>query len=122
MNPNKLDEYAMWPRDPQPLFVRTAEYLGETQIDIRKKEMSSRYERPPWKPVNEKQFDVRLSAFGPETSSERYRSETARTFDEDGRIEDGRQSRICYRQRRAHDQEKNSTSKHGVQCGAVCNY
>jgi ribonuclease HI len=28
------------------------------------------------------QFDVRLSAFGPETSSERYRTETARTLDE----------------------------------------
>jgi hypothetical protein len=26
------------------------------------------------------------------------------------------------RSRRAHDQEKNLTSKHGVQCGAVCNY
>jgi hypothetical protein len=30
MNLNKLDEYAMRPRDPQPLFVRTPEYLGET--------------------------------------------------------------------------------------------
>jgi hypothetical protein len=65
MNPNKLDENAMRPRVPQPLFVRTAEYLGETQIDIKRKEMSSRYNRPPWKPVNENQFDVRLSAFGP---------------------------------------------------------
>jgi hypothetical protein len=34
--------------------------------------MSSRYDRPPWKPVNEKQFDVRLSA-----------TETARTLDKD---------------------------------------
>jgi nitrate reductase alpha subunit len=39
-----------------------------------------------------------------------------------GRFEDGRQSGICYRQKRAHDQEKNPTSKHGVQCGAVCNW
>jgi hypothetical protein len=31
--------------------------------------MSSRYDKPPWKPVNEIQFDVRLSAFGPRTSS-----------------------------------------------------
>jgi hypothetical protein len=45
--------------------------------------MLSRYDRPPWKPVNEKQFDVRLSAFGPGTSSERYWTETARTLDED---------------------------------------
>jgi hypothetical protein len=45
--------------------------------------MSLRYNRPPWKPVNEKEFDVRLSAFGPGTSSERYRTETARTLDED---------------------------------------
>jgi hypothetical protein len=39
-----------------------------------------------------------------------------------GWIEDGRQNRICYHQRRAHDQEKNLTSEHGVQCGAICNY
>jgi hypothetical protein len=68
MNPNKLNEYAMRPRNPQPL------YLGETQINIRRIEMSSKYNRPPWKPVNEKQFDVRLSAFGPGIS---------RTFAED---------------------------------------
>jgi hypothetical protein len=39
-----------------------------------------------------------------------------------GWMEDGRQSRISYRQRTAHDQEKSFTSKHGVQCGAVFNY
>jgi hypothetical protein len=33
--------------------------------------------------VNEKQFDVRLSAFGPGTSSEHYMTETARKLDED---------------------------------------
>jgi hypothetical protein len=82
--------------------------------------MSLRYNRPPRKPVNENQFDVMLSAFGPGTSCECYRMATARTLD--GRIEDGRQSRICYRQRIAHDQEKNLTSKHGVQYGAICNY
>jgi hypothetical protein len=83
MNPNKLGEYAMWPRDPQPLFVRTAEYLGETQIDIMKKEMASRYDRPPWKPVNKKQFEVGLSAFRPRISRERYMTEMARTLHED---------------------------------------
>jgi hypothetical protein len=57
--------------------------LGETRIDIRRIEMSPRYNKPPWKPVNEKQFDVRLSAFGPGTSSERYRTVMARTLDED---------------------------------------
>jgi hypothetical protein len=62
ISPNKLDEYAMRPRNPQLLFVRTAKYLKETQIHIRRI-------------VNEKQFDVRLSAFGPETSSECYRTE-----------------------------------------------
>jgi hypothetical protein len=82
-NPNKLDEYAMRPRNPQLLFIRTAEYLGETQIDIRRIEMSPRYNRLPWKPVNEKQFDVRLCAFEPGTSSERHRTGTARTLDED---------------------------------------
>jgi hypothetical protein len=59
------------------------EYLGETQIEIRRIEMSSRYDKPPWKPANEKQFDVRLSACGPGTSSEHYRTESARTLDED---------------------------------------
>jgi hypothetical protein len=51
--------------NPNNLFVRTAEYLGDTQMNIRRIKMSSRYDKPPWKPVNEKQFDVRLSAFGP---------------------------------------------------------
>jgi hypothetical protein len=69
-NPNKLDEYAMRPRNPEPLFIRTA----ETQIDIRRIEMSPRYNRPPWKPVNQ---------LGLGTNSERYRTETARTLDED---------------------------------------
>jgi hypothetical protein len=45
--------------------------------------MSPRYIRSPWKPLNENQFDFRLSAFGPRTSSEHYRTETARTLDED---------------------------------------
>jgi hypothetical protein len=45
--------------------------------------LPSRYDRPPWKPVNEKQFDVKLSTFGPGTSSARYRTETARMLDED---------------------------------------
>jgi hypothetical protein len=75
MNPNKLDEYVMWPRNPQPLFIRTVEYLGETQIDIRRIEMVRRNDRPPWKPVNGRQFNARLSAFGPGTSSERYKME-----------------------------------------------
>jgi hypothetical protein len=70
MNPKKLDEDVMRPRNPQPLFVKTVVYLGVTQIDIRRIEMSSRSDRPPWKPVNEKQFEVRLSAFEPGTSSE----------------------------------------------------
>jgi hypothetical protein len=61
---------------------KTAEYLGETQIDIRRIEMSPRCNSQLWKPVNEKQFDVRLSAFGLETSSERYRIETAGTLAE----------------------------------------
>jgi hypothetical protein len=68
MNPNKLDEYAMQPRIPQHLFIRTAEYLGETQIDNRRIEMVPRYDIPPWKPVN--------------GSSERYRTVSARTLDE----------------------------------------
>jgi hypothetical protein len=61
----------------------TAEYMGETQIDIRRIKMLTRYDRPPWKPVDEKQYDVKLSAFGPGTSSERYRTEKARTLEED---------------------------------------
>jgi hypothetical protein len=54
----------------QPPFISTAEYLSETQIDIRRIEMSPRYNRPLWKPVNEKQFDLRVSAFGPGTRNQ----------------------------------------------------
>jgi hypothetical protein len=50
--------------------------------------MSSRYDKLPWKPVN---ANVRLSVFGPGTSSERYRTETARTLDEDY----GKHVKIC---------------------------
>jgi hypothetical protein len=59
--------------------------------------------------------DVRLSAFGPGARRRLWKTRK----DIYGRIKDGRQSRICFRQRRAHNQEKNSTSKHGVQCGAL---
>jgi hypothetical protein len=59
----------MQPSNPQPLFITTAEYLGETQIDIRRIEIVPRYDRPPWKPVNGRQFDVRLTAFGPESAA-----------------------------------------------------
>jgi hypothetical protein len=52
-NPNKLDEYTMRPRNPQPQFIRTTEYLGETQLEIWRIEMSPRYNRTPWKPVNQ---------------------------------------------------------------------
>jgi hypothetical protein len=83
MNLNKLDKYAMRPRNPQPLFKRKAEYLGETQINIKRIEMVPRYDRPPWKPVNGRQFDVSFSAFGPGTSNERYSTETVRTLDGD---------------------------------------
>jgi hypothetical protein len=88
--------------------------------------MSERYDRLPCKPVKEKPFGVRLSASGPGTSTQHRalydgngQNASQRLWktpqDIYGRIEDGRQSRICYRQRRAQDQEKSSTSKHGVQ-------
>jgi hypothetical protein len=90
MNPNKLDKYAMGSRDPQPLFERTVPWWDTNShqenrnvIKIRQDRYLLTYDRPPWKPVNEKQFDVKLSAFGLGTSSERYRMETARTLDED---------------------------------------
>jgi hypothetical protein len=80
--------------------------------------MSPRYNKPPWKPVNEKQFDVRLSAFGAETSSECYKTETARTVDEDyGKhvkiYTDGSKmgDKIGYViVKKEHDQENNLTS------------
>jgi hypothetical protein len=59
------------------------EYLGETQIDISTIEKVPKYVRPLWKPVNGRQFDVRLSAFGPINGSKRYRTETASNLDED---------------------------------------
>jgi hypothetical protein len=39
--------------------------MGETQKDIRRIETLSKYDRPPWKLVDEKQLDVKLSTFGP---------------------------------------------------------
>jgi hypothetical protein len=115
----------MWPRDPQPLFVRKVEYLGETQIDSRRIEISSRYDRPD----NEKQFDVRLCAFGPGTSSECYRMETTRTLEEDYgkhvKIYSDRSKMgdiIGYAVVREVYTIKNCASKSGVQCEAVCNY
>jgi hypothetical protein len=105
--------------------------VGETQIDIRRIEMSSRYNRLPWKPVYEKHFDFRLSAFGPGTSSDRYRTETARTFDEDY----GKHIKINTDGSKMKDEvgyaivkEEHTIKKrilhqkHGVQCRAVCNY
>jgi hypothetical protein len=83
MNPNNMDKYAMRSRNPQPLLIRTTEYLGETQTGIRRIKMVPRYDNPPWKSVNGRQFDVRFSVFGPGTSSKRYRTETARTLDDD---------------------------------------
>jgi hypothetical protein len=95
--------------------------MGETQIDIRRIETLSRYGSPPWKPVDVKQYDVRLSVFEPGTSSERYRRkwlERGRLWqtrqDIYGRIKDGRKIEICYRQRRAHDQAKDPTLKHSI--------
>jgi hypothetical protein len=77
-------EYAMRAKNPKPLFIRTVKYMGENrQIDIRRIETLSRYHRPPWKPVDEKQYDFRLSAFVLETNSERYSTETARILEED---------------------------------------
>jgi hypothetical protein len=64
----------MRPRNPQLLFIRKAKYLSETQIDITRIEIEPRYDR---------QFDIRLSPFGPGTSRERYRTGTARTLGKD---------------------------------------
>jgi hypothetical protein len=75
----------MQPRNLQPLFIRTAEYRGETQIDIRRIKKLSRYHRPPWKSVEEKEYNIRLSAFGPEMSSERYRTVMTTTLEVDYR-------------------------------------
>jgi hypothetical protein len=72
-----------------------------------------------------RQFDVRLSVFGPGTSSKRYRMETARTLDEDY----GKHVKIFTDRSKMGDKvgyaivkENNSTSKYGFQCGAVCDY
>jgi hypothetical protein len=77
------------------------------------------YDRPPWKPVNGRQCEVRLSAFGQETRSERPERLTKTTANTSRYLRTDRrwgQIRICYRH------SKNSTSKNGVQCGAVCDY
>jgi hypothetical protein len=72
MNPNKLDEYG---RSTSPVCKNSGVPISGTQIDIRRIELSSRYERPPWKPINGQIQRV--------WTSERYRTETARMLDED---------------------------------------
>jgi hypothetical protein len=47
LNPTKLDEYALQPAAPKPLFVRAMEHLGKLQIDTRNIERSTQYFRPP---------------------------------------------------------------------------
>jgi hypothetical protein len=127
MNPNKLDEYVMQSRNPQPLLIRTAKYLSETQIDIRRIEMVPRYDGPPWKPVYGRQYDVRLSAFRPRTRSERYRTETARTVDEGKHVKiftDGSKmgDKVGYAiVKEVHSIKKRILPLH-IQCGAVCDY
>jgi hypothetical protein len=86
--------------------------------------MSPKYNRPPWKLVNEKQFDVRFSAIGPRTSSECYKTETARTIDEDY----GKHVKIYTDGSKMRDKggyaivkEEHTIKKRIIQCGAVCN-
>jgi hypothetical protein len=111
----------MRPRNPQPLFIRTAEYQGETQIDIRRIEMVPRYDRPlQLMEDNLTSGSARLVQEPAAYVIERKLWQTRQEIY--GRIEDRRQSRTCYLQKRAHDQEKNFTSKHVVQYGAVCDY
>jgi hypothetical protein len=120
----------MRPRILQPLFIRTAEFMGVTQIDIRRIETFSRYERLLWKPVEEKQYDVKVSAFGPGTSSERYRTEMARTLDEDygKHVEiytDGSKmgDKVGYAiVKEEHKIKKRILPQNTVQCKEVCNY
>jgi hypothetical protein len=45
LNPIKLDEYALRPATPKPLFVRAMEYFGKLQIDTRKIERLTQYFR-----------------------------------------------------------------------------
>jgi hypothetical protein len=96
-SPNKLDEY-------KPLFIRTAEYMGETQIDIRRIEKLSRYDRPPWKPLDAKQ-EPAANIIGRERP-ERLR----KTMTNTSRYIRMDRSGIWYRQNRAYDQKKNPIS------------
>jgi hypothetical protein len=44
-NPSKIDEYALRPKTPKPLFIRGVEHLGSLQIDMRKIEITPQYNR-----------------------------------------------------------------------------
>jgi hypothetical protein len=62
LNPTKLDEYALRPAIPKPLFVRAMELLEKLLIDTRKIERSPQYFRPPWTNIDHKRFDYELCA------------------------------------------------------------
>jgi hypothetical protein len=84
LNPIKLDEYALRPAVPKPLFVRAFEFFGKLQIDTRKIERSPQYCRPPWTWTNidHNRFDYELCAIRRGASNERFQAETFRILNE----------------------------------------
>jgi hypothetical protein len=74
LNPTKLDEYALRPAAPKPLFVRVMEYFGKLQIDTRKIERLLQYFRPPWTNID-RRFDYKLCAIRRSASNDRFQAE-----------------------------------------------
>jgi hypothetical protein len=83
-NTTKLDEYALRPAAPKPLFVRTMEYLGKLQIDTRKIECLPQYIRSPDLQTNidHNRFDYKLCVIRRGASNDRFQADTFRILNE----------------------------------------
>jgi hypothetical protein len=57
INRNIYDDYAMIPRSPKPFFIRSAELLGQMNIDGIKVDKTPNYIRPPWYTDDGKSMD-----------------------------------------------------------------
>jgi hypothetical protein len=75
--PCKIDEYALRAKTPKPLFIRAAEHLGTLQIDMRKTEITSQYNRPPWTTIDHQEHNLELCAIVHSRTNEEVVKKTA---------------------------------------------
>jgi hypothetical protein len=76
-NPSKIDEYALRPKTPKPIFIRAAEHLGMLQIEI-----TPQYNLPPWTTTDHQQHDFKQCAVVPGSNNQRFRAETSQILKE----------------------------------------